>query len=475
MLGLFGTLNLAARSLQAQQAGVEVAGQNLANVNTPGYSRQRVDIQTSPDLPTGIGSEGTGANLVSIQQLVSTVLNTQIQNQSSTGGYWDGQQTALQNAQNALGEFLNGGTATSSSSTSVTSSSSTGLATQLSGLFSAFQSLAASPGSVSARQALIGQAQSLATTFNQVSTQLKAQQTALNSSLTDDVGSANQLLTSIAGLNKQIADAEFGGGTANDLRDEREQDLESLSKLSNITTSTGTNGSVNVSIGGNSLVDGYKVMDTLSTYDGGGGNLLVQTATGGVPLVLTGGSMQGTIDARDGALATLQKSVNTLAATLITQVNAVHGAGYGLTGTTGASFFNGADASSITVNQSLVDDPSLIQASGSATASGDNSVALSLANLASASQSALGNQTFGDSYTQTVADLGEALNGANNQVSSQTVVAAMFAAQRTSVSGVNLDEEMTNLMTYQQAYQASAELVTTVNAMLVDLLAMKTS
>jgi flagellar hook-associated protein 1 len=100
---------------------------------------------------------------------------------------------------------------------------------------------------------------------------------------------------------------------------------------------------------------------------------------------------------------------------------------------------------------------------------------LSLANLASASQSALGNQTFGDSYTQTVADLGEALNGANNQVSSQTVVAAMFAAQRTSVSGVNLDEEMTNLMTYQQAYQASAELVTTVNAMLVDLLAMKTS
>src|ERR1700733_10066813 len=108
MLGLFGTLNLAARSLQTQQAGVQVSGQNLANVNTPGYSRQRVDIQTSPDLQTGIGSVGTGANAVSIQQIVSAVLNTQIQNQSSTGGYWNGQQTALQNAQNALGEFLNG-------------------------------------------------------------------------------------------------------------------------------------------------------------------------------------------------------------------------------------------------------------------------------------------------------------------------------------------------------------------------------
>jgi flagellar hook-associated protein 1 FlgK len=475
MLGLFGTLNMAARSLQTQQAGVEVSGQNLANVNTPGYSRQRVDIQTSPDLQTGIGSEGTGANAVSIQQIVSAVLNTQIQNQSSTGGYWNGQQTALQNAQNALGEFLNGGTSASSSTTSTTSSSSTGLATQLSGLFAAFQSVATSPASVSARQALIGQAQSLAATFNQVGTQLNAQQASLNSSLTDGVGSANTLLTSIASLNKQISSAEFSGGTANDLRDAREQDLENLASLTNITTSTGTNGSVDVSIGGQSLVAGNQVMDTLATYDPGSGNLLVKTATGGVPLTLTGGSLQGTIDARDGTLATLQNSVNTLASTLISQVNTVHSAGYSLTGSTGANFFSGSDAATIAVNQPLVDNPSLIQASSSPTATGDNTVALALAQLATASQSTLNNQTFGDSYTQTVANLGNALNDANNQVTSQTAVATMFSTQRSSISGVNTDEEMTNLMSYQQAYSASAELVTTVNAMLVTLLAMKTT
>jgi flagellar hook-associated protein 1 FlgK len=473
MLGLFGTLNMAARSLQTQQAGVEVSGQNLANVNTAGYSRQRVNIQTSPDVQTAIGSEGTGANAVAIQQIVSTLLNTQIQNQSSSGGYWNGQQTALQNAQNALNEFLNGGTSTSSSSTSTTSSSSTGLATQLSGLFNAFQAVATSPGSVSARQALIGQAQSLATTFNQVSTQLGSQQTSLNNSLSDDADSANKLLADIANLNKQISTAEFSGGTANDLRDAREQDLENLAKLSNITTSTGTNGSVDVSIGGQSLVAGNQVMDTLKTYDAGGGNLLVQTATGGVPLTLTGGSMQGTIDARDGTLATLQGSVNTLASSLITQVNTIHSAGYSLTGSTGAAFFGGTDATTISVNQSLVDNPSLIQASGSPTATGDNSVALSLAQLASASQSTLNNQTFGDSYTQTVANLGNALNDANNQVTSQATLATMLANQRSSVSGVNVDEEMTNLMTYQQAYTASAELVKTVDQMLTTLLAIK--
>jgi flagellar hook-associated protein 1 FlgK len=463
---------MAARSLQTQQTGVEVSGHNLANVNTVGYSRQRVNIQTSPFLPSSIGPQGTGANAVSIQQLISTGLNGQIQRQFSSGGYWDGQQTALQSAQNALNEFLNGGTS-ASSTTSTTSTSSTGLATQLSGLFTAFQSVATSPGSISARQALIGQAQSLATTFNQVGTQLNTQRASLNSSLTDDAASANNLLASIASLNKQIADAEFGGGTANDLRDMREQVLGNLSKLTNITTSVGVNGSVNVSIGGQSLVSGYKVMDTLQTYDAGGGNLLVQTATGGVPLTLTGGSMQGTIDARDGTLATLQNSVNTLAATLITQVNAIHSPGFGLTGTTGENFFRGTDAASMSVNQSLVDDPSLIQASGSATANGDNSVALSLAQLASASQSALNNQTFGNSYTQTVADLGNALFDANNQVSNQNAVAQMLSTQRSSVSGVNLDEEMTNLMSYQQAYAASAELVKTVNQMLQTLLALK--
>jgi len=463
---------MAARSLQTQQTGVEVSGHNLANVNTAGYSRQRVDIQTSPFIPTSIGAEGTGANAVSIQQLISAGLNGQIQRQFSSGGYWEGQQSALQNTQNALNEFLNGGTS-ASSSTSTTSTTSTGLATQLSGLFTAFQSVATSPGSISARQALIGQAQSLATTFNQVGTQLNTQRTSLNSSITDDVGSANNLLASIASLNKQIADAEFRGGTANDLRDAREQVLGNLSKLSNITTSTGVNGSVDVNIGGQSLVSGYKVMDTLQTYDAGGGNLLVQTATGGVPLTLTGGSMQGTIDARDGTLATLQNSINTLAATLITQVNAIHSPGFGLNGTTGADFFSGTDAASMSVNQSLVDNPSLIQASGSATASGDNSVALSLAQLASASQSALNNQTFGNSYTQTVADLGNALYDANNQVANQTAVAKMLSTQRSSVSGVNLDEEMTNLMSYQQAYAASAELVKTVNQMLQTLLALK--
>ena len=474
MLGLFGTLNLAARSMQAQMTGVEVAGQNLANVNTTGYSRQSVNIQTSPDITTGIGSEGTGANAASIQQIVNTLLNSQVQGQQRTGGYWNGQQSALQSAQNALDEFLNGASSTSSTS-SAASDSSTGLASQLSGLFSQFSAVATAPTSTTARQALVGQAQTLATTFNNVSTQLGSLKASLNSSLSDNVDSANKLLSGIATLNQQISAAEFSGGTANDLRDEREQDLENLSQLTNIATSTETNGAVDVSIGGQALVTGYKVSDTLQTYDAGGGQMLVQTAAGGQPLTLTGGSMQGTIDARDGTLATLQNNVNTLAGTLITQVNGIYTGGYSTTGSTGGNFFDGTDAATITVNAALAANPNLLQSSGSATAAGDNTVALQLAQLGSTAQAALGNQTFNDNYDATVAALGDSLQTANTQVTNQTAVTQMLSTQRSSVSGVSVDEEMTNLMTYQRAYEASAQLVTTLNTLMGDTLAMKTS
>jgi flagellar hook-associated protein 1 FlgK len=230
---------------------------------------------------------------------------------------------------------------------------------------------------------------------------------------------------------------------------------------------------LNVTVGGQLLVSGNQVLDRLQTYDAGGGRLLVQTA-GGNHLTLTGGSLQGTIDARDETLAGLQTSVNTLASTLITQVNAVHGGGYSLTGSTGANFFNGTDAATITVNASLADDPSLIQASASATATGDNSVALQLAQLASTAQPALNQQTPGDAYAATVAQLGQALQNANDQVTSQTAVANLLSSQRSSISGVNIDEEMTNLLGFQKAYSASAQLVKTVDEMFADVLAMKT-
>ncbi len=472
MLGLFGTLSLAARSLQTQMTGVEVSGQNLANVNTTGYSRQTVDIETSPEITTAIGPEGTGANVVAIQQAINTILNSQIQTQQSANGYWNSQQSALQDLQNSLDEFLNG-TNNTTSTTNGNSTSDTGLAGQLTTFFNAAQQLATSPTSIPARQNFVTQAQNLATMFNQIVSQTNSTRSTLDTSLSNDVDSANKLLTDIASLNKQIGIAQTTGGTPNTLLDQREQDLENLAQLTNIQTSNGANNAIDVSIGGQTLVSGSQLLDTLQTYDVGGGQLLVQTATGGTPLTLTGGSIQGTIDARDGELATLQGNIYNLASNLMTQVNSIYSTGYNLNGGSGASLFFGTNASDITVNPSLAIDPTLVQASSSPTAPGDNTVALQIANLASTTLSGLNNQTFGSSYDQTVAGLGGALQNANTQVSNQASVTNMLQTQRSSVSGVNIDEEMTNLMGFQRAYEASAQLVTTVNQMMETVIQMK--
>jgi flagellar hook-associated protein 1 FlgK len=475
MLGLFGILNLGARSLQVQQSGVEVAGQNLSNINNPAYARQRLQIQTSLVIPTALGPEGTGVQAVAIQQIRSSLLDAQVSSESSVGGYWNAQQSALANAQIQLGEFFNQAASdVSGSATAGSAALSQGISSQLSGFFNAWQSVAANPASLTARQALVNQAQGLAASLNQASQRLTSLHDSLNTSLNNDIASANQTLSDIADLNKQIAVGEMSGGTANDLRDLRQQKLEQLGSLVNFDSSAGADGSINISIDGTPLVSGQQVLDTLQSYDAGGGQLQVRTATSATPLALTGGSVQGTIAARDGALKTLRDQLDSLASTLVGQVNGIYVNGYDLQGHQGAPFFSGTDAATIGVNSALLTDPSLVQAGGTIGATGDNTVALALAQLGEQPNAALNNQTFSQAFSLDVAGFGNSLASANNQVSNYTALNTMLLNQRDSVSGVSLEEEMTSLITFQKAYQASAKIISTVDQMLQVLVNLKT-
>lgn len=472
MLGLFNTLNLGTRALQADETSLEVTGQNLSNINNPAYARQRAEIQTSPPTPTVYGYQGTGVQVTGIQQLRNPILDGQIRDESSVGGYWNAQQSALTDAQTQLGEFLNLNSASSTGSTGSTGAGSS-LSDELNNFFNAFQNVATSPTDLGQRQALISQAQTLAGSLNQASQNLSSLNSDLNTSVSNDVNSANQLLSNIATLNTQISRATVSGGNANDLNDLREQDLEKLAGLTNIQTTANSDGTVSISVDGQQLVSGQQVVNTLQTYDAGGGQLKVQTATGGTPLTLTGGSIQGTIDARDGALQTLRSNLDTLASSLISQVNSVYSKGYDLNGNTGANFFTGTNAATISVNAALQNNPSALQAAGTANAPGDNSVALALAQLGQQPVAALNNQTFSATFAQDVGSFGNALSNANNQVSQYTSVNTMLQNQRASVSGVSMEEEMSNLLTYQEAYQASAKIITAVDQMLQTVVNMK--
>jgi flagellar hook-associated protein 1 len=199
----------------------------------------------------------------------------------------------------------------------------------------------------------------------------------------------------------------------------------------------------------------------------------VRTQSGAAPLTLTGGSIQGSIGARDGEVKTLRDSLNTLAAGLITTVNSVHAAGYNLNGAAGNNFFTGTNAGDINVNGLLLNNPALVQASGNTTAVGDNTTMLALSQLANQPQAGLSNQTFSQSYGQTVATLGQALSSVNYQQADQQVVQNLLQKQRDSYSGVSLDEEMTNLIKYQKAFEASARLINTIDEMLNTVLSLK--
>ncbi|MSU62213.1 MAG: flagellar hook-associated protein FlgK [Pedosphaera sp.] len=475
MLGLFGTLNLGVRSLSAQREGSEIAGHNLANVNNPAYARQRLLLQTALPVPSGVGLQGTGVEAVAIVQVRNLLLDQQVQSETSVRSSLEAQQQGLQYTEANLGQMIDrqaSGPAGSAAAGGV--GGQQGLAENISDFFNGFQSLSTNPTSLAERQVLLIKAENLSTQFNQVSDRLGEVNDSLNRSVQADVSSANLLLKDIATLNQQIVSSEVGsGGVANDLRDVRQQRLEELAKLTNISTVTQTNGAVDVSIEGVSMVSAGVVQDTLEAFDPGSGQFVVRAQTAAQTLSLTGGSLHGTMDVRDGSLASLRSDIDNLASNLITSVNALHSGGFSLTGATGQKFFTGTGAGDIAVNGALTSDPSAIQASGVAGAVGDNQVALALAQLANESLAALGGQTFGERFGQSVAGLGQSLNSVNTQLENQNIVERMLLRQRDSFSGVSLDEEMTDLMKYQKAFQASAKLITTVDEMLEIIMNLK--
>ena len=165
--------------------------------------------------------------------------------------------------------------------------------------------------------------------------------------------------------------------------------------------------------------------------------------------------------------------MRSIAESLIVEVNGLHAGGFGLGGTTGQPFFVGTTATDIRVNPALIADPAKIQASGDAASPGNNQVVLTLAQLSSRGLTALGGQTFTGRHGAAVAALGESLASVNRQISDHEVVSTMLTSQRDSVSGVSVDEEMTNLTRFQRAYQASAKLITTVDEMLEVTLGLK--
>jgi len=460
MSGLFSTLNASVKALTAQSRAIEITGKNLANVNNTSYARQRVIFGDRGTVQTPQGAESLGLEALGIQSMRDQLLDQQVVREISVSGSDNALQQGLQRAQASLGENI------SSAATSAgTVTGSSGLGATIDNFFNAFQSFAAQPTDAGQRQALLQNAAIMVDAFQQTDARLAQVQNDLTTQIQTDVGTANGLLQSIAGLNDQIGRAEIGHpGTAVDLRDQRQAQLELLAAKLPIETRTGTNGMIQVvmkdaSSADVTLVDGSNVTGPVvfsgSTFTGG---------AAATPLVFSTGSAAGELTARDGAVATLRTNVNLLAGQVVASVNGA----YNPTAAPTGYFFNpaGTNASTIALAGGLT-AASLVAGTGAA---GDNSIALAVAAIPSKVFSTgsgdLINGTLDNFYSNTASNLGQSLDTANTHVTEQTSVEKLVRGQRDSVSGVSLDEEMANLVTYQRSYEASSRVFNIIDGLL---------
>ncbi len=456
MASLGNSLSIAVQSLGADTAALQVTNNNIANANTPGYTRQVAVLQEAMPSTDGGLSTGSGVDLVGYQSIRDELVQNQIQ-----------QETGAQSGANAQLATLNQIQPTFTTSTD-------DIGTDMSALFSSISSLSTNPTSSSARQAVLTAGQNLATAFNTASNTLTSQQTGLNTQVSQDVKQINQLTQQIAALNPQIAQVEATGQDGGTLEDQQNQLVLQLSKLTNVSVINSNDG-ITVSTGsGTALVVGSQSY-ALQTATGTGGAQQVLDQNGkNITSSLSGGDLGGTVQSRDQIIPGLLTQLDTLANQFGTAMNAAQASGYDQNGNAGQNFFTVSStvAGSAGSIKMAISDPASIAASsdGSSGSSGN------LTNMSAVQTNTLASgQTPGDAYASLVYQVGSLTSNANAESSATTASLLQLNDQLNSVSGVSIDEESTNLITYQQAYEAAARVVTTIQSLFTTTMSMGTA
>lgn len=448
MTNLYSILNTGARALKTQQTAINVTGHNIANVNTPGYSRQRVNMATSDPLSLQTGQLGSGVKATEIQRIYNQFLIHQINDESQQLGKWAAQKDPLSQVE----MLFNVG-------------EESGLDSQLNAFWNAWQDLANNPTGITERNVLVSKSQGLAETFQEMNANLEQVAQHMTESIHGAVDEINTMGAQIADLNRLISQAENTGQNANDYRDQRDLLLKELSSKIDITTNE-SNGMVTVLIGNNNvLVEDVRSWD-LSFEDP---DYSIQTETGSTTFgsdEIAGGALRGWMDVRDSHILQYMGELDSLAAGLIDSVNTLHVTGTGLDGTQNL-FFGGSAANDIVVNADIVADTNKIAAAGpGGSIPGDNSMALAIAGLQHQATMNGNMSTFGEYYQSIVTGIGSDVQQAHTQFNQQKEMADYLDGYRESISGVNLDEEMINLIKFQNAYDAAAKIISTVDEML---------
>ncbi len=448
MGGLNATLATAISALMADQGALDVTTNNVANANTPGYSRQRAVLTENTPVVIGPLTFGTGVNLQQVQSVRDPILQLRIDQETQQQGSLNSSVTSLQQIEVMFN-----------------SASGSDIGAQLSNFFGSVQQLSTDPASLSLRQGVLTAAGNLAKAFNNTANNLTQQQRSLDLNVTQSVQQINTLTSQIAKLNKQIASVQNTGGNASAFLDQRDQLVNQLSSLIDISQIKSDDGPTLTTSNGTALVAGGQSFD-LGTQPDASGLQHVFAQGKDITASIASGQIAGLLQVRDQNIPALLSSLDSLASSFANAVNAANAGGFDLQGNAGGNLFVPPPVSGVGAAASMAaatTDPNAIAASSDGSAGSNGNLA---AISAVHDQPIVSGQTPTDFYSNLVFGIGSDIaNGSAEQNASQLTL-QQLQDQRGSISGVSLDEEASNMILYQQAYNAAARVVSAINEMM---------
>jgi flagellar hook-associated protein 1 FlgK len=450
MGSLSAALNIALRSMLTEQGAIATTSNNIANVNTPGYARQVPDLTETQPVTLGNLTFGTGVQMQQVTSLRDSILDLRVNQETQQQGQLNSFLGPAQQIQALFNE-----------------TSGSGLQNSLTSFFSSFSQLSTNPSNLNARQGVLTAGQNLATAFNQSANNLVTLQRNVDLSISQSVTQVNTLATQIAAVNTQVTAATESGQSAGPFIDQRQQLLTQLSNLVDVSEIDAGHGSLTLTTSsGAPLVVGGQSYQLTTQPDSVTGLQHVFSQGQDITSRITSGQLAGQLQMRDREIPSLEKSLDTLASGIANAVNTQHQAGFDLNGAAGGNFFVPPPANGVGAASALsvaITDPTKVAASANG-AVGDN--ANSNAILAIQNQAVAGGQTPINYYAGIVFNLGNDISSAQTQQQSGALVLAQIQNLQGGVSGVDLNEEAANLIRFQNAYTAAAQVSSIINTLL---------
>lgn len=438
-------------ALRAFQTGLDVTGHNITNVNTAGYSRQVMGLTDTSPTNYGNFMLGNGVSIAGVTRIQDAFLAARQLANNSEGSRAG---TMLGGLQSIEGLTQEPGGA--------------GIGTALDALYNAFSALGSNPNQSSLLSGVQQAGSTLAARIRGLYSDLGQQKANAASQITDSLNQVQSLANQIADLNSQIRQQQANGASPNDLLDMRDQKLQDLSSLTNIHVQLQPDGSANVYMDQKTLVDQTGARQVPTAFDFA--TATVSDANG--TYQVAGGQTAGLMGLMR-QVTSYQGQLDTLANTIRTQFNSVHATGTNALGNTGVNFFNDAipqtGAINFDLDPAIAADPKAI-AAGVSGAAGDGGLALSLSALRDSKVPSLGNTTMGGFYSSFIGGVASDSAAAKTETDTRTAISKQIDAQIQSVSGVNLDEEMSNLLQFQRSYQAAARALSVFDQTTEDLI-----